>query len=142
MSFSLAKQGAMKRLDGSWTLRSVPGDATRCVAVLQQTAVPAYVPPGPFVGVMAHMMAGQVYDVLRDLRAAAAGQRAAVLHEDAATARRRTLTLPPDEPVVDALADARGDAGSRALLEKWNLLHTARTGLGFLAVVCFFLALV
>ena len=34
------------------------------------------------------------------------------------------------------------DAGIRALLEKWNLLHAARTGLGFLAVVCFFLALV
>ena len=34
------------------------------------------------------------------------------------------------------------DAAIRALLEKWNLLHASRTGLGFLAVVCFFLALV
>lgn len=33
------------------------------------------------------------------------------------------------------------DAATRALLEKWNMLHAVRTGLGFLAVVCFFAAL-
>ncbi|WP_300154669.1 DUF1772 domain-containing protein [Solidesulfovibrio sp.] len=33
------------------------------------------------------------------------------------------------------------DAATRALLEKWNLLHGVRTGLGFLAVLCFFAAI-
>ena len=33
------------------------------------------------------------------------------------------------------------DASTRALLEKWNLLHAIRTGLGLLAVICFFAAL-
>ncbi|EKO37367.1 MAG: hypothetical protein B193_3961 [Solidesulfovibrio magneticus str. Maddingley MBC34] len=33
------------------------------------------------------------------------------------------------------------DAAVRALLEKWNLLHAIRTGLGLLAVICFFAAL-
>ena len=33
------------------------------------------------------------------------------------------------------------DAATRALLEKWNLLHAIRTGLGLLAVICFFAAL-
>ncbi len=33
------------------------------------------------------------------------------------------------------------DAATRALLEKWNMLHGIRTCLGALAVVCFFAAL-
>ncbi len=47
-------------------------------------------------------------------------------------------------PVERELAGARpetADAATRALLEKWNLLEAMRTGLGFLAVCCFFAAL-
>lgn len=45
---------------------------------------------------------------------------------------RRLMAADPDT----------ADATTRALLEKWNLLHASRTGLGFLAVVCFFLAMI
>ncbi|WP_428565898.1 MAG: DUF1772 domain-containing protein [Solidesulfovibrio sp. DCME] len=47
-------------------------------------------------------------------------------------------------PINKALmttAPEAADAGTRALLEKWNMLHGLRTGLGFLAVACFFAAL-
>ena len=49
--------------------------------------------------------------------------------------------MPVNRTLMAANPDT-ADAASRALLEKWNLLHASRTALGFLAVVCFFLALV
>lgn len=48
--------------------------------------------------------------------------------------------MPVNRLLVAADPDT-ADAATRALLEKWNLLHASRTALGFLAVVCFFLAL-
>ena len=47
-------------------------------------------------------------------------------------------------PVTDKLMATNpdtADAGSRALLEKWNMLQSLRAGLGFLAALSFFAAL-
>jgi len=48
--------------------------------------------------------------------------------------------LPLNNRLMTADPD-KADADTRALLEKWNLLHASRSALGFLAVVCFFLAI-
>ena len=48
--------------------------------------------------------------------------------------------MPVNRLLTAADPDA-ADAATRALLEKWNMLHAVRTGLGFAAVVCFFAAL-
>lgn len=48
------------------------------------------------------------------------------------------------KPVADTLQKTTpeaADAATRALLEKWNLLHGLRSGLGFLAALCFFAAI-
>jgi hypothetical protein len=47
----------------------------------------------------------------------------------------------PVNRVLLATDPDTADAGTRALLEKWNLLHAMRSALGLLAVICFFAAL-
>ncbi len=48
--------------------------------------------------------------------------------------------MPVNRTLMDTDPEA-ADAATRALLEKWNMLHGIRTGLGFLAALCFFAAL-
>jgi len=48
--------------------------------------------------------------------------------------------MPVNRTLLAADPDT-ADAATRALLEKWNMLHAVRTGLGFLAVASFFAAL-
>ncbi|MHC1711981.1 MAG: DUF1772 domain-containing protein [Solidesulfovibrio sp.] len=48
--------------------------------------------------------------------------------------------MPVNRALLAVNPDA-ADAGTRLLLEKWNMLHASRTGLGLLAVICFFVAL-
>jgi uncharacterized membrane protein len=48
--------------------------------------------------------------------------------------------MPVNRALLAVNPDA-ADAGTRLLLEKWNMLHAIRTGLGLLAVICFFVAL-
>ena len=48
--------------------------------------------------------------------------------------------MPVNHTLLATDPDTAG-ADTRALLEKWNLLHAIRTGLGLLAVICFFAAL-
>lgn len=48
--------------------------------------------------------------------------------------------MPVNSTLMATNSDA-ANAEARALLEKWNLLHTIRTGLGFLAMLSFFAAL-
>lgn len=50
------------------------------------------------------------------------------------------FVMPVNRVLEDTDPDAADDE-TLVLLEKWNMLHGVRTGLGFAAVVCFFAAL-
>jgi hypothetical protein len=50
------------------------------------------------------------------------------------------FVMPVNRVLLDTDPDAADDA-TLVLLEKWNMLHGVRTGLGFAAVVSFFAAL-
>jgi hypothetical protein len=51
------------------------------------------------------------------------------------------LAILPTNRILMATAPEAADAGTRALIERWNLLHAVRAALGALATTCFLWAL-